>query len=134
MRLCLCKKSRCSCFVSDEVLSSLFFIIFCSISVHADGERRGPLMTRRYLKTRLAETLSDATLPIRRSPSAFAVGTRRKVVVSRSALSAVDAAESLHGSLGRSRWNRRPSASFFFDTSEHADGARRGPVCRSEGT
>ena len=64
---------------------------FANISEHAAGETpRGGIYFWRlfgaedrpegYLKARLTRDLSDATIPIRSSPSAFAVGTRRTVV------------------------------------------------------
>ena len=46
---------------------------FLNTSEHADGERRGPVSIRRYLKTRLTDDLSDATLR-----SDLALGVRRR--------------------------------------------------------
>ena len=47
-------------------------LLFCNISGHADGDRRGPMSTRRYLKTRLAETFPTLPADSICSPSACA--------------------------------------------------------------
>ena len=50
------------------------------------GERRGPAPIWRYPTDASRHDLPDATLPIRSSPSVFAVSVRRKVARNRSAL------------------------------------------------
>ena len=76
---------------------------FFDISAHADGERRGPVPIRRYLRTCLAQTFpmrpSDSI-----SPSAFAVGMPRKEVKNRPALW-----PSRRSTRAPSRWSTRRS-------------------------
>ena len=51
---------------------------FFNISEHADGERRGPVSIGRVPKGAFSPRPSRRYPPIRSSPSAFAVGMRRK--------------------------------------------------------
>ena len=52
---------------------------FSNLSGYADGERRGPNVDLKVPKEASPQDISDANLPIRSSPSAFAVGMPRKV-------------------------------------------------------
>ena len=60
-------------------------VFFSNISEHADGERRGPVAGLKAAERCVPPRpfFSDATLPIRPGPSAFAVGMRRKVAKNR---------------------------------------------------